>query len=67
MIWRVLYPEKEYNGEDSEDDEPLGHNVVQIPLPVVYLKYVRVSYKFFIGTADTEVPSKIWKKKRNVI
>ena len=54
MIRRVLYPEKEYNGEDGEDDEPLGHNVVQIPLPVVYLKYVRASYKFFIGTADTE-------------
>ena len=43
MIGRVLDPEQKQDGQDGEDDQRLGHNVVLVLVLVVNLKNVRVS------------------------
>ena len=63
LIARVLYPEKEENGEDGEHDQDLGDDAVNHPLPVMDVEDVRVSKKLVICTAETEVTLYIWKLK----
>ena len=50
MIFRVLDPEKKDDGDDGEDDQGLGDDVVYCFLNILHVKYVGVLKKSFIAT-----------------
>ena len=63
VILRVLYPEEEDDGEDSDHDQGLGDDAVYHLLPVMDVEDMRVSEKSVICAAETEVTFYIWKLK----